>query len=451
MKTALFIFAFFFAKSILSQPVLTLTPVISGLSSPIELVHAGDGSNRIFILQQGGTILVYDKSYAFLGTFLTLSSGFTSGGERGLLSMAFHPGYATNGLFFIYYTNGAGDLELARYKVSANANLADAATKVIVKTIPHPTNSNHNGGELNFGNDEFLYLSTGDGGGGGDVPNNAQNTGVLLGKMLRFNVTTTDNPPYFTIPPTNPYGNEIYAIGLRNPFRWSFDKLTHDMWIGDVGQNSWEEINYRPADSSLGINYGWRCYEGNATYNTSVGCGGPITNYNFPVFTYPNPSPGSASITGGTVYRGLTYLALKGYYVAADFYSGIFYMIKYDTLNKLWVTTPQNLSPNGMANFGETEDGELYGVSLFANAIYRIESTGPLGYTFTGSGNWNVATNWSNNKIPPASLPAGAEILIDPQINGECVLNIPQTILSGGKIVVQDNKKFRVTGDLILQ
>ncbi len=449
MKTILFIIALYFTSFISAQPALSLVPVITGLNSPIELVHAGDGSNRIFIVQQGGTILVYDKAYALLGTFLAITAGFTSGGERGLLSMAFHPGYATNGFFFIYYTNGAGDLELARYRVSANPNVADDASKVIIKTIPHPINSNHNGGELHFGKDGFLYLSTGDGGGGGDVLNNAQNTTVLLGKMLRFNVTTTDNPPYFTLPPTNPYGNEIYAIGLRNPFRWSFDRLTQDMWIGDVGQNNWEEINYRPAASSLGVNYGWRCYEGNTTYNTSVGCSGPVTNYIFPVYTYPNP--GGAAITGGSVYRGTTYIALKGYYVASDFYSGVFYKLKFDTINQLWIATSQNLTPAGMINFAETEDGELYAVSLFSNAIYRIESTGPIGYTFTGTGNWNEATNWSNNKIPPASLPAAAEIMIDPISNGECVLNIPQIILSGGKLTVRANKKFRITGDLIIQ
>jgi glucose/arabinose dehydrogenase len=449
MKTFLIITSFFFANIISAQPVLSLTPVIQGLSSPLELVHAGDGSNRIFIVQKGGSILVYNKAYNFVDTFLIITTGFTSDNERGLLSMAFHPDYANNGFFYIYYTNGTGDLELARYKVSANANVADPATKVIVKTIAHPTNANHNGGELHFGNDGYLYLSTGDGGGGGDVPNNAQNTGILLGKMLRFNVTTNSNPPYFTIPPDNPYGNEIYAIGLRNPFRWSFDRLTHDMWIGDVGQNSWEEINYRPADSTLGVNYGWRCYEGNATYNTSVGCSGPITKYSFPIYTYPTISP--ASITGGTVYRGLTNIALKGYYIAADFYSGAFYKIKFDSTKRSWATTTQTLSPNGMSNFGETEDGELYAVSLFSNAVYRIESSGPISYSFTGSGNWNDASNWRSNKIPPAGLPSSSEIIIDPPSNGECVLNIPQTIMPGGKIIVQANKKFRITSDLIIK
>jgi glucose/arabinose dehydrogenase len=183
-----------FARST-AQPVLTLTPVITtGLSSPTEFVNAGDGSHRIFIVQKGGSILAYDSSYNFLSTFLTVPN-ITSSGERGLLSMAFHPAYASNGFFFVYYTNASGDLEVARYHVSTNPNVADTA-KVIVITIPHPTNANHNGGELHFGNDGYLYLSTGDGGGAGDVPNNAQDTTRLLGKILRFNVNTSPTPPY---------------------------------------------------------------------------------------------------------------------------------------------------------------------------------------------------------------------------------------------------------------
>lgn len=452
MKTIIIkVFLFtFLAKISIAQPVLTLTQVISGLNSPMELVHAGDGSKRIFVVQKEGTILVYNKEYIFLDTLLTIKTNFTSNGERGLLSMAFHPGYATNGFFFIYYTNGAGNIEIARYQVNSNPNVADTTTKVIVKTIAHPNNSNHNGGQLHFGNDGYLYLSTGDGGGAGDVPNNAQNTSVLLGKILRFNVTTTNTIPYFTIPASNPFGNEVFAFGLRNPFRWSFDRLTNDMWIGDVGQDSKEEINFRPADSINGANYGWRCYEGNSTFNTTIGCGGPITNYTFPVYSYQTQNP-SAAITGGAVYRGKTYIALKGYYLAADFYSGIFYKIIYDSVNKVWVTSLQTISPTGVSNIGESEDGELYTVSLVSNTIYRIESDGPKGYVFVGNGNWDVAANWSNNQIPPASLPLMNEIIIDPESNGECVLNIPQTILPGGKFIVQSNKKFRITGDLIIE
>lgn len=442
---------FCFPAKIYAQPALSFLPVITGLSQPMQLVHPGDGTGRIFIVQKAGSIMAYSKTYNLLSTFLTVT-GITSTGERGLLSMAFHPGYAVNGLFYVYYTNGNGDLELARYKVSDDPNVADALSKKVMLTIPHPTYQNHNGGELHFGNDGFLYLSTGDGGSGGDPFNNAQNTALLLGKMLRFDVNTSDIFPYYTVPAGNPYGNEIFALGLRNPFRWSFDKLTQDMWIGDVGQDSYEEINYRPYDSSLNVNYGWRCYEGNVVYNnTGTGCGGPLSNYNFPVYSYATPNPGA--ITGGTVYRGDNYVDFRGYYVATDFYTGTLYLVKYDTITHTATTTLQTPSPTvtGISDFGETEDGEIYAVSLSANAIYRVVASGSLGYTFTGNGDWGTAANWSNNIIPPPVLPSGAEIIIDPVANGECVLNTIQTINAGAKCTVRLNKKFRVNGNLVIQ
>lgn len=389
----LFLFFLFFTNKSIAQPVLALTPVITtGLSSPIQFVNAGDGTNRIFIVQQGATIRAYDAAFNFLSVFLTVSN-VSVGGERGLLSMVFHPDYKNNGFFYVYYTNTNGDLELARYKISSDPNIADAATKVIVITIPHPTNSNHNGGELHFGSDGFLYLSTGDGGGSGDVPNNAQNTSVLLGKMLRFNVNTSLVAPYYTIPAGNPYSNEIFDLGLRNPYRWSFDKQTNDMWIGDVGQGSFEEIDYRAASSTGGVNYGWRCYEGNATFNPT-GCG-PATNYLPPVYTYPNTSP--SSVVGGIVYRGAAYPILQGYNISCDFYSGIFYKTVSNGAGG-WLTSTQTLSTTGIADFGEAEDGEAYVVSLTANTVSRVSASTPLPVTmvsFNGAINNNVVKlNW---------------------------------------------------------
>lgn len=361
-------------------PVLSLTPVINtGLSSPIQFVSAEDGTNRVFIVQKDGTIRAYDASFNFLSTFLTVSNVSTDG-ERGLLSMAFHPDYPTNGFFYVYYTNTNGDLELARYHVSTNANIADAASKQIVITIPHPTNANHNGGELHFGPDGFLYLSTGDGGGSGDQSNNAQNTSVLLGKLLRFNVNTSVTAPFYSIPAGNPFNNEIFDLGLRNPYRWSFDRQTNDIWIGDVGQNSFEEINHRPAGTTGGINYGWRCYEGDNAFNTT-GCL-DASNYVFPVFNYPTQSP--AAVTGGIVYRGTAFPAMSGYYIAADFYSGAFYLINPDG-NGGWTTTTQVLPQTGIVDFGETENGDAYVVSLTGNTVYRLGATegGPLPVTLT--------------------------------------------------------------------
>ncbi|GAA3917180.1 PQQ-dependent sugar dehydrogenase [Chitinophaga oryziterrae] len=350
-------------------PQISLTSVItSGLSAPMQFVHAGDGSKRVFIVQKAGTIRVYDSTFNFISVFGTVSN-VSNSGERGLLSMAFHPNYSVNGFVYVYYTNTAGNLELARYHVnSGSPNTMDAASKVIVLTIPHPTNANHNGGELHFGSDGYLYLSTGDGGGSGDVPNNAQNTAVLLGKILRLAVNTSATAPYYTVPAGNPFSNEVYAYGLRNPYRWSFDKATQDMWIGDVGQDSWEEIDFRAAAATSGANYGWRCYEGNATYNSS-GCTG--TNYIFPVHVYATQNP-AASITGGVVYRGAAYPALQGCYLSADFYSGIFYKIVSNGSG--WDVTTQTLSPTGIVDFGETESGEVYVVSNTGNSVYRVTS-----------------------------------------------------------------------------
>lgn len=382
-------------NTVSGQPQLILTPVITtGLDQPIQFVHAGDGSNRIFIVQKEGTIRAYDEDFNFLSDFLTVS-GISSTGERGLLSMAFHPDYINNGLFFVYYTNTAGDLELARYQVSGDPNIADAGSKLVLITINHQPNSNHNGGELHFGNDGFLYLSTGDGGGAGDIPNNAQNTTVLLGKILRFDINTPVTAPYYSIPAGNPFGNEIFDLGLRNPYRWSFDRQTFDMWIGDVGQDSWEEINFRPAGSTGGVNFGWHCYEGNTTFNTT-GCA-PIASYVFPVHTYPTQNP-SASITGGIVYRGNDFPILQGWYISADYYSGIFYKIISDGSGG-WTVNEQTISPTGIVDFGETENGEAYVVSLTSNSVYRVSATtGSLPLTllsFTGTpANSGVRLNW---------------------------------------------------------
>jgi glucose/arabinose dehydrogenase len=389
-KTAIsFALLFFVCTTAFQQePHVVFTPKISGLNMPIQVVNAGDGSNRLFLVNQGSlgiaSIIVYDQNYNQLDTFLKVTN-ISTGGEEGLLSMAFHPEYTNAaspffGFFYIYYVNSNSDLEIARYKVSGNPNVADPASKDTVLTISHPgALTNHNGGTINFGPDGYLYLGTGDGGNGGDPPNNAQNPMVLLGKMIRIDVTNSDTPPFYTIPPSNPYTgvtipdtlDEIYAMGLRNPFRWSFDKTTHDMWIADVGQGAWEEINYRPADSIAKTNYGWRCYEGNATYDVSIGCVSPP--YTFPIFTYPNP--GGAAVIGGFVYRGSfpADAPLAGYYLAADYSSGALYKIKSNGSGGWTIYTQTFGVAISVSHFGETENGEILAVSQFPNSsIYAI-------------------------------------------------------------------------------
>jgi glucose/arabinose dehydrogenase len=447
MKKAYFILAIsLLSFSIFAQPNISLNQVITGLNQPMQFVNAGDGTNRIFIPQKGGEIKVFDRNFASLGTFLTVT-GISSGGEQGLLSLCFHPQYKTNGFFFVYYTNGSGNLEVARYQVSSNPNVAADTSKKVVITVPHPTYANHNGGTLRFGRDGFLYLSTGDGGSGGDPANNSQNSSSLLGKMLRINVNTSYTAPFYSIPSGNISGTEVLAKGLRNPFRWNFDRITGDMWIGDVGQSAFEEIS-RVHRDSMQVNFGWRCYEGNATYNTT-GCL-PAANYRFPVVAL-NRSEGQ-SIVGGTVYRGQTYLSMKGYYFGVDFYTGKLFKIKFDSLTYTYNITSQTISPNTISDFGESEDGEMYLTCLGNGNVYRMVSDGPvLQYTFTGNGNWTDAANWSNNTIPSTTSPSGSVIIITPTSGGECVVNVPVTISSGIKIRVENSKLLRMSSNLSFQ
>ena len=450
MKKLSLIFLFFLLNSIVfaqTSPTVTVSQVLSGLSQPMQVVHAGDGSNRIFIPQKGGDIKVFDRNFAPLGNFLNVSP-ISSGGEQGLLSMCFHPQYNINGLFFVFYTTTIGSLEIARYRVGSGTdsiNLARPSSKKIVITIPHPTYGNHNGGTLRFGRDGFLYLSTGDGGGGGDPDNNAQNKTKLLGKMLRLNVNTSNTAPYYTIPANNPFGNEIFQYGLRNPFRWNFDRATGDMWIGDVGQNAFEEFNRCHRDSLAGVNYGWRCYEGNAPYNLS-GC--TKTNYKFPFLTYP--TVGSSAV-GGTVYRGQTYTSLKGYYLCADFYSGQLFKVKYDSLTKIYNTSSQTISVNGITDFGESEDGEIYITSLFSGNVFRIQTNEVAQYMFTGNGNWTDAGNWSDNAVPPSTSSLSNIITIKPAAGGQCVVNTPITIPKTSKLIIESGKQLRMNNKLTFQ
>ncbi|MEO8770116.1 MAG: PQQ-dependent sugar dehydrogenase [Ferruginibacter sp.] len=380
---ALFISQFIFAQ----PPIITYTSVVAGLTVPINVTNAGDGSNRLFIPQQNGKIWVRNgatmKQFADFGT--TTSGGaniILYGGERGLLSIAFHPQYdgVTNRYFFIYHNDVNGDVAISRCQTKVgNPDTAEIGSIINIITIPHPTNTNHNGGQLRFGPDGYLYFATGDGGGGNDVPNNAQSGTVLLGKMIRIDIDNTSAFGNYAVPADNPYvdnaaiDDRIWALGLRNPYRWSFDRLTGDMWIGDVGQSHREEIDFRPAGATGHVNYGWHCYEGYTPTPGVTPCN-PGADYVPPVFDYPNPDSGQA-VTGGFVYRGSEYPALYGRYVAADVYTGYTWILSprsgggFDS-----VTQVPNVST--IVAFGEGEDGTIYAVSQGTNTLYKMVAIG---------------------------------------------------------------------------
>ena len=363
---------------------IQLSPVVSGLSSPVFVGNAGDGSDRLFIVEQGGIIKVLQPGSSTPAVFLNITTSVLSGGERGLLGLAFHPQYSTNRRFFVFYTQQTdGALVIADYFASAtNPNVA-VATERRILTIPHSFAGNHNGGMIAFGGDGYLYIGVGDGGGGNDPQNNAQNTGNLLGKILRIDINAF---PY-TSPPGNPFlgshpgRDEIYAYGMRNPWRFSFDRLNDQMWVGDVGQGAREEVD-TPIVS--GGNYGWRVFEGTlCNPNTDPQlCGNP--GYIPPLFDYEHTG-GRCSLTGGYVYRGSAGALTQGTYAYGDFCSGEIFA--WDGNNQsVLLTTPFSIS-----SFGEDESGELYVVDL-GGTISKITppctySINPTRATFGASAN----------------------------------------------------------------
>ena len=363
----------------LTSPVfaaIQLTPVVTGLSSPTFVTNAGDGSNRLFIVEQGGTIRVLQHGSTTPTLFLDIHAKVVAGGEQGLLGLAFHPQYSTNGRFFVYYTRtGDGTIVIAEYQVSTDPNVANPTGKVLL-TIPHPTNTNHNGGMLAFGSrDNYLYIGVGDGGSANDPPNNAQNINVLLGKILRIDVSA---PGTYSSPPTNPFfgvtpgADEIFAYGFRNPWRFSFDPVTGVQWVGDVGQGGREEVDMPIVN---GGNYGWRVFEGTACTNIDAALCGSPQNYISPIFDYPH-SGGRCSITGGYVYRGSANTLPGGTYVYGDYCSGE--ILGWDgTTQTLLLDTTANIS-----SFGEDEQGELYVVNL-GGSVSRIASTVPCTYAIS--------------------------------------------------------------------
>jgi glucose/arabinose dehydrogenase len=354
---------------------VVLQSVLTGLFRPVLVTHAHDGTNRLFILEQDGHIRVLQPGSSTTTVFLDLTAKVSyDGGERGLLGLAFHPQYPVNGRFFVYYTMKSdgtfadGTIRVAEYRVSSgDPNVANTAETALL-SIPHPTNANHNGGNMAFGPDGYLYMGTGDGGSGNDPPNNAQNINSLLGKILRIDIDHPNGAIPYSSPPDNPFfgatpgADEIYTYGMRNPWRWSFDRGgTHQLYCADVGQGAFEEIDIL----TLGGNYGWRVFEGfHCTGNDPTLCNASslcnISGYTCPIFEY-NHSAGRCSITGGFIYRGARSTVPTGVFVFADYCTGEIWQVNPASppvppaLPPLLIDTPLNVT-----SFGDDEAGEIY-------------------------------------------------------------------------------------------
>jgi glucose/arabinose dehydrogenase len=397
-KTIFSIALLLITHMLLAQPDIGLISVASGFSEPVAIRNAGD--ERLFIVEQDGVIKILHPD-GTISTFLDINSRVGSGGsEQGLLGLAFHPDYVSNGYFYVNYTNNSGDTRISRFSVDAgNPDLGNATSEFILLTISQPY-SNHNGGDIAFGPDGYLYIPTGDGGSGGDPGNRSQDiTSQKLGKVLRIDV---DGASPYAIPSDNPFvgitgDDEIWAYGLRNPWRFSFDRLTGDMWIGDVGQGAWEEVNFQPTSSAGGENYGWRCYEGNAEYNTSL-CDLDDT-YIFPVLEYNHSfASGGFAITGGYVYRGAEFSGMYGYYITCDYVTGNFWTIVPDGSGG-WVTELQADIEADISSFGEGVDGELYACDLSSGEIYHVidENCGAVwGVEVSGISSSNATISWQD-------------------------------------------------------
>ena len=360
---------------------LRLEPVASGLDRPVFVTHAGDGSSRLFIVEKGGTIRVFDKGQLLSRPFLDIRDRVLSrGSEQGLLGLAFAPDFSRTGHFFVNYTDSSGSTVVSRFRTEADGDGADPAGEVRVLGIDQPA-ANHNGGMLAFGQDGYLYVGTGDGGGANDRFGNGQNPQTLLGKMLRLDVTSDPIKPY-AIPPGNPWvdaqwngqdvRDEIWAVGLRNPWRYSFDRSTGDLWIADVGQNEYEEIDRLPAGSGGelqgGLNFGWPVMEGMHCFPDSATCRGD--GLTMPVWDYRHGADG-CSITGGYVYRGKAVAGLAGAYVYGDFCSGRIWALT-QAANGAWNSRLLLESGLAISSFGEDEAGELYVADLSGGAVYRL-------------------------------------------------------------------------------
>ena len=340
---------------------------------PVDFQHPNDNSNRIFVLEQEGIITVFENqpAVATKSTFLDIRGKVNdSGNEEGLLGLAFHPDYKTNGLFYVNYTaSGPRRTVISRFHVSQDPLKADPASEVVILTYEQPY-SNHNGGQVSFGPDGYLYIAAGDGGSGGDPKNNGQNRSALLGKILRIDVNKQEDNKHYGIPPDNPFANnsngyrkEIYAFGLRNPWRFSFDSETSELWTGDVGQNDYEEIDI----IEKGGNYGWKIMEGKHCFEPSADCN--RDNLKSPIHEYGRGQ--GISVTGGFVYRGAALPELVGKYIFADYGSGRVWALSAKDKSNPVNTELMKIDFN-ISSFGIDSHEEIY-MCAFDGKIYRIE------------------------------------------------------------------------------
>lgn len=345
---------------------VSLTQVAGGFAGPVAITSAGDGSGRLFVVEQGGVVRIVRNGAVAPQSFLNISSLVTSGGEQGLLGLAFPPGFSARRNFYVNYINrtGVGNTVIARFAVGADPDQADPASRQELLTFAQPF-ANHNGGQLAFGPDGHLYIGSGDGGSAGDPLGNGQNTSTLLGKLLRLDVLSGASP--YAIPAGNPFGSEVWAYGLRNPWRFSFDRQTGDLYLADVGQSLREEVDFQPAGSGAGANYGWNIMEGNLCFLTPS-CSS--TGLTLPVVEYDH-SLGNCSVTGGYVYRGSN-ASLRGTYLYGDFCSGRIWGLRHNGIaweNRLLLDSTLLIS-----TFGEDEAGELYVADYGCGVLYRISS-----------------------------------------------------------------------------
>lgn len=392
---------------------LELTQVVSGLATPVDL-RAPQGDGRLFIVELAGRIVIYDNGVLKAKPFLDIPGRVLSGGERGLLGLAFHPKYAKNRKFYVTYTDNNGDLRISQFKAKKNKpNEARKKSEKILLEVPQPA-ANHNGGALTFGPSGFLYVGVGDGGGGGDPWENGQNTSTLLGALLRIDVNGADDGLEYAIPPSNPFADgggapEVYAYGLRNPWRLSVDHATGNIYIGDVGQNEREEIDLLTESEGAAVNFGWDVMEGSLCYEPAVGC--DTTGKRLPILEYDNPAEG-VSVIGGYVYRGSAIPWLRGTYFYTDLSAARLKSFRYEggqVVDERDWTSQVGLIPGSVFSFGEDGFGELY--VLAGSAVHRIDPVSTARCDFDGDGDDDLAIGMPGQNRP-GQKDAGAMLAV---------------------------------------